>query len=355
MPKQSFITVVATAVLAFSVSATAQPDVLNLQGGSSALCPGPDQLSLERPLSSEGATRVSVGVFVVDLVALDDVNQSFTADLTLILQWLDPRLADPARGASLSICTLATAQVWRPVVQFEGVRRFEKHYEDVTGIDAGGTVTHAQRMTLDIAVPLDLRDFPFDRHMLAIEVRPVFSGVDEVALAVLPELTGVDEGVSLTGWTLGSPTATIETRHAPRIQVDQALFRVQIEAAREAGFYVWKTIVPLTLIIFMSWAVFWVDPQQIGPQIGLAATSMLTLIAFQFAFVGLLPRISYLTRADRFILSSSALVFLALVEAVTASTLARQGRAELADRLDRGSRWVFPLALGSIFIFAFVL
>ena len=64
----------------------------------------------------------------------------------------------------------------------------------------------------------------------------------------------------------------------------------------------------------MSWAVFWVDPKEIGPQLGLAATSMLTLIAFQFAFTGLLPRISYLTRADRFVFSASLLVFLALVE-----------------------------------------
>ena len=355
MLKQLFIAVVATAAVATSQSAVAQPDVLNLQGGSSALCPGPDQLSLERPLSSEGATRVSVGVFVVDLVELDDVNQSFTADFTLILQWLDPSLADPARGASLSICPLAVAQVWRPVVEFEGVRRFEKHHEDVTGIDAAGTITHAQRLSLDIAVPLDLRDFPFDRHTLAVELIPVFSGVDEVAFVVLPELTGVEEDVSLTGWTLGTPAATTETRYAPRIQVNQAVFRLQIETKREAGFYVWKMLVPLTLIVFMSWAVFWVDPQEIGPQLGLAATSMLTLIAFQFAFADLLPRISYLSRADRFILSSSLLVFLALVEAVTASTLARTGRAERAHRLDRISRLAFPAVLAAIIVFSFVM
>ena len=77
-----------------------------------------------------------------------------------------------------------------------------------------------------------------------------------------------------------------------------------------------------TLEAHLELPVFWIDPKQIAPQIGLAATSMLTLIAFQFAFIGLLPRISYLTRADRFILSSSVLVFIALVEAVTASTLA---------------------------------
>jgi hypothetical protein len=35
----------------------------------------------------------------------------------------------------------------------------------------------------------------------------------------------------------------------------------------------------------MSWAVFWLSPQNIAPRTGLSATSMLTLIAFRLALV----------------------------------------------------------------------
>ena len=48
--KPLFITAAAIAVLVTARAADAQPDVLNLQGGSSALCPGPEQLSMARPL-----------------------------------------------------------------------------------------------------------------------------------------------------------------------------------------------------------------------------------------------------------------------------------------------------------------
>ena len=218
---------VAAMLSAVSV-ATAQPGRLNLRGGSSALCPRAEQLSPERPSSSAGPTRVGVGVFLNDLVGLDDIAQVFTADLFLVLQWTDPRLAEPARGSSLSICSLDDTQVWMPLVQFQDVRRLTKNYQDITGIDARGMVTHAQRLGLDIAVRFDLRDFPFDQHTLELEVRPVLSGVDEVEVAVLDNLTGVDERVSLTGWTIGAHTASIETRHAPRLQVDQSLFRLQL-------------------------------------------------------------------------------------------------------------------------------
>ncbi len=49
---------------------------------------------------------------------------------------------------------------------------------------------------------------------------------------------------------------------------------------------------------------------------------MLTLIAYRFLLGGMLPRISYLTRLDYFLLGSTVLVFLALVEAACTSRLA---------------------------------
>ena len=332
---------------------SAQQTPLNLQGAGAALCPSPDQWSLERPGAPSEPTEVSVGIFLIDLVALDDVRQALTADLYLFLQWTDARLADAARGSAVSVCELTADHVWMPLVQMQNVRRFEKHYQDITVIDAGGVVTWAQRLDLDLAVSLDLRDFPFDHHTLTTVVQPVFAGTGEVAFAVLNEMTGADDALGLTGWTLGTAESSIETRRAPRIGVDQSVFRIDLAVGREAGFYILKTFVPLMLIIFMSWAVFWIDPNQIGPQIALPTTAMLTLIAYQFTFADVLPRISYLTIADRFTLGSSVLVFGALVEAVVASTLARRGRLEKAERVDRWARALFPLAFAAIMIVAF--
>lgn len=104
----------------------------------------------------------------------------------------------------------------------------------------------------------------------------------------------------------------------------------------------------------MSFAVFWVDPT-VFPRMGLSATSMLTLIAYQFAITSLLPRISYLTRADQFTVGSFALVFLSLVEAITTSYLTKQGKTDLGQKIDRLSRWVFPLVFAGIFGLAFLL
>ncbi|RLC67572.1 MAG: hypothetical protein DRH97_04665, partial [Chloroflexi bacterium] len=112
-------------------------------------------------------------------------------------------------------------------------------------------------------------------------------------------------------------------------------------------------IIPLVLIIMMSFTVFWVDPKELGPQLGIAATSMLTLIAFQFAINSYLPRIFYLTRMDLLVLGATILVFLALTEAVITSLLAKNNRRELALVVDRCARIIFPATFILFFGYVF--
>ena len=120
-------------------------------------------------------------------------------------------------------------------------------------------------------------------------------------------------------------------------------FTYSLRVERRHLFYVAKVIIPLVLIMAMSWVVFWMDPKEGGgAQIGISVTAILTLIAYTFAAGASLPKVPYLTRLDYFILSSTVLVFLALVEATVSSYQARKGRVEFARSIDRWSRWLFP-------------
>jgi hypothetical protein len=60
-----------------------------------------------------------------------------------------------------------------------------------------------------------------------------------------------------------------------------------------------------------------------------AVTSMLTLIAYRFAIGSEVPKLPYLTRLDAFILASSVLVFLSLIEVMVTTRLATDNRTDL--------------------------
>jgi hypothetical protein len=121
-------------------------------------------------------------------------------------------------------------------------------------------------------------------------------------------------------------------------------FAFSFEADRQTGYFIVKVIIPLIFIVAMSWVVFWMDPAEAGAQISVAITAMLTLIAYRFAIGTTLPKVSYLTRLDYFILLSTVLVFASLVEVVITSTLARTEKLARARAMDRWARWLFPTA-----------
>ncbi len=130
-------------------------------------------------------------------------------------------------------------------------------------------------------------------------------------------------------------------------------YQLQIEVRRKVAYYVMKIILPLCLIVLMSCAPRWIDPKQIGTNVGISTTAFLTLVAYLFAINVLLPRVSYVTRMDRFILLSMCMVFAGLLQTVANTALVRNGKTAKAVRMDWWSRGLYPAALVGILAVSF--
>lgn len=198
---------------------------------------------------------------------------------------------------------------------------------------------------------LDVRDFPFDRQTFEIRIASSTFSLDEVVLVPHEERSsGVARSLSLPDWQI------LDSRLEPGV-FQPAEFAIRLSsvalmftARRYVSPYMVKVIIPLILIVCMSAIVFWIDPSQSGTQIGVATSSMLTLIAYRFMVGNDLPPVPYLTRMDAFILGSTILVFVALIQAVVTSVLVYRGKAERAERLDRTFRWLFPVVFGILLV-----
>jgi hypothetical protein len=114
-----------------------------------------------------------------------------------------------------------------------------------------------------------------------------------------------------------------------------------------------KVIIPLCLIVIISWVPRWIDPREIGANLGISATSFLTLIAYLFAITIFLPPVSYITHMDRFILLSTFMVFASLLHTVLSTVLVRKERAERVERINLWSRTIYPAVLFLVLAFSF--
>jgi hypothetical protein len=298
------------------------------------------------------STQVAVGIYIIDITGIDDVRQAFTADFYFTLRWHDARLSAESRGNSLAECSPSLADIWHPHVDIVNQRNLRKYYEDLVQVDAIGNVIYRQRFFGNLSSPIDLRDFPFDSQVLPINVASFRYGPDDVVFVMDEYRTGQVKAFSAAGWSIEPGQAQITAEYiSPQ---DRSLSRLnyQLKAQRHIGFYLWKVLVPLMLIVFMAGSVFWIDPGELGPQIAIATASVFTLIAFLFSLGYLLPRVSYLTRVDQFILGSTLLVFLALGEAIVTANLARGGNHSFSRTIDRWARVIYLVLFATVAIFS---
>ena len=300
----------------------------------------PTHRDTSRPGESGSPTRVEAGVFVIDIDKVDTVNQSFDANVYVTLRWRDPRLAHDGSGS----IRVPLEEVWHPRAQFINQKRIMTTLADVVEIAPDGEVTYRQRAWGAFSQPLHLEEFPFDRQSFAVRLAAAGFMPSEVEFVPSPELrSGIADTLSLADWQVLSWEDKPERYEPVPGREGPPGYVFTFEAQRKQAYYIVKVIVPLILIVAMSWVVFWVEPQQATSQIGVAVTCMLTLIAYRFAVGAFLPNLSYLTRLDSFILGSTILVFASLVEVVATSVCARAGRLTLARTMDKWARWSFPV------------
>ena len=106
-------------------------------------CDLPPEVTRSRPGFGGAATPVRLGLFLLDVVEVDDRRQSFLADFNLSLRWTDPRLARP--DAPDSICVASLDRVWNPRLRILNERDLRRKFEERVTVDAEGHVSYNQR------------------------------------------------------------------------------------------------------------------------------------------------------------------------------------------------------------------
>lgn len=313
---------------------------------------------IDRPEADHGPTKISTGIWIVDITSIDSAQQTFTAEVAIVLRWRDPRLAHTGSG----IVRYPLEQVWHPRMAIVNeTNSVSRKFPEWIEVEPDGKVIYRQRYAGAFTQPLRLRSFPFDRQTFQIQFLAVRYRANEVMF--IPDQDWIDNGlkqgagiaasITLPDWTLEKwNTGSLAYALAPGFEYSGYVF--EFTASRNVQHYILKVILPLVLIVMMSWCVFWTDPTNSNTQFSIAVTSMLTLIAYRFAVDSQLPRLPYMTRLDVFFLISTLLVFFSLIEVLVTTIFEDNQQKARAKKIDRYCRVIVPVIfiIASMAIFA---
>ncbi len=305
------------------------------------------------PPNGDGPVTVDIGLFVEGISDINPVNNTFTVEGYLDLIWCDPREGfDPQElGWPEKIFLENDARgeiqlIWWPDINFPtqvGARDSE-NLELIIFED--GTVEYAERFSVTIEGRFDLRQFPFDTQTLQIEIESLAWSEEFLIFHEDEALIGFSDTFDLPEWDWDTETGLsthIESVQEIRDDVPFSEFVVDLTVHRLPGFFIVKVLLPMMLIVALSWAVFWMDESSLGERLTISFTGLLTVVAYQFIIGDSLPRLSYLTFMDAMINYSFLMMALTVVENVLVNILRADGNMMIALRIDQASRIIFPV------------
>jgi len=294
--------------------------------------------------------NVKIGLSIDQIVNVDQQSENFTVVGSLQMIWQDSALAFSPDKCNCAIKmmdlnglrTLSNKNdILLPLVTFfnQQGNRWSKNQN--VFIDPSGKTTFLERFTVTLQAPdFDFRVYPFDHQKFIVRIdlnvpTEVFSfdGIENPG-KILGDQLGEEE------WSVINYSQDIKEISYGN-NLTHSRFSTTLEMKRHVNFYMFRILIPLFLIISVSWVIFFL--KDYGKQLEVASGNLLVFVAFNFTISNDLPRLGYLTLLDGLIIASFCCAALVVFISVCQKRLEAKGKMGVASYIDKMVLIFYPL------------
>ena len=299
---------------------------------------------------------VTVSFELRDINHIDDETETVEFTGVLKLSWHDPRQAfDPAAEGAEEKVYQGNFQFnevfdgWFPQLILVNESGMYEKRGVLLRVRSDGSLSLYETVDAVAKIDLDLRRYPIDQQRLKAVFHVLGFDSNEIVLRLEPDFNDgdldIEESFQIPQWDLTGIKSSIGTRNTPLIGKGSttSTFIVSIDLQRRSYFIFRLVVLPLIIIVILSWSVFWMDKTSLGDRISVSFIGILTAVTYQVVLSEILPRISYVTVINGFLLISFFTMCMTVIINLRVGYLDRHGMSEAGDRLDHRCRWMFPV------------
>jgi len=305
---------------------------------------------------------VIVQFFINRIFKVDDVDQSIHIDLYLKLNWHSEAWVGKTDDDFQADETHLEKDWWRPGVEVTNAIELNKETEEEEAywleFPKYGILAYTQRYIGTIHAEMDLHRFPFDHQNIPITFESFHWKESDMNLLRLPSVAkqrppepggswlSVSNDVDLPEWTIEAIDVDEKVKHYAFEDRKYSQVYVNVRLRRKWAYYIYKVISILIMIVLMSLSTCAMDPNELPDRTGVVVTLFLAAVAFNFVIGTQLPKISYNTRLDEYLLVTYVIITVSVLENVLSYQFYdRIPDHDLAIHFDKWS----AVAIGSFF------
>ena len=216
----------------------------------------------------------------MDITEINEEAELFEFSGVLNLQWMDERRAfDPAvAGVDEKIYQgdfqfHELSASWYPQVVLANVSGLYEKSAVMLRVSPDGSCLLLQSINAIAKTQLELKRTPFDSQSLGAVFEVLGFDSSEVALEAAPTpVRDFGSEIEIPQWTLKGievTTRTMDASYTGEHSVSSALV-IRVHVQRQSFFIVRLIVLPLGLIVVLSWSVFWMDRSSLGDRINVS-------------------------------------------------------------------------------------
>jgi hypothetical protein len=207
---------------------------------------------------------------------------------------------------------------WKPVLEFANEDKPTDFRLVDFNVEPDGTVVYTQTFNATLSTDLDLRRFPFDSQVLPLVVQARGDDLDRTTLRAEPQDSGLPTRAyaGLAQWVPVSLTEYLGTIEGSTSGANDVEFRLKVQRSPKP--IILKFIIPLLLLVIISWVTFWLSHEEFKTkdQLTSAVSTLLIIVAFNITATNMLPRTDYITYIDALLFTSFVFVILSIATIV---------------------------------------
>lgn len=324
-------------------------------------------------------TIIYVDLLIEKIFKIDGKDMEFEAFYSLWFDWQEDRLAEVLKklnlfnddGKRTYLCSYNPMELWgkenrlfNPTIEFynKKTKTDINQGRDVDWVDiySDGNVGTRLRDSSFFSAKFDFRKFPFDNQKIVFELWSEYPSTqvkiypEPISMTQYKETNYTIDGipVQIPGWKINK-TDYYDYSYVDNDNLPYQGFYLEIFIEREYSYYIFKIILPIIFLLTISWSVFWIRGSQLEAKVNVTIVCLLSLIAYNFIIDEDIPKLSYLTFMDTFILLSYFYTGIATILCVY-SFLRKIKTGKDLSVVDRYAQFIGPISYFGFLIISLI-
>jgi len=310
----------------------------------------------ERPPSQEEGEPllIKASVNLRNILDVAEKEQLVSLETTLRLYWKDPRITPNPRfiesedsiGHYLTLNPSKAAHIWMPDVFIDQAKaiRVPTYYTKPASLRIynDSTVRYSSRINFDVACNMDFHRFPVDEQYCQVKFESFGFTNKQIQMTWMdPSQTNINKDISLAQFEFR--LTLMDAYSTDYYELAYPGLIMKLHLTRQLTYHVVQTYIPSTVFVTIGWLSLFVPPESVPGRVGMGMTTLLTLTAMFSSVRQNVPKVSYVSLLDIWMLVCMIFVFACILEFIAVTACSRYSNKTTGDKLETICRILIPI------------